>query len=152
MKIIELNIGLSSKTQGTLNPNEVLNALTGRGFILLKYRLVESVSKDGKETCLAIKAECPADWQTQLASLSDKLGQDCIAIVGFIGRSPYDAFVPSLWVEPAKVEAQEETCNGFTRQGFEGYLEFTIIPDSKEAGFSGYAEDLETALYFIRNK
>lgn len=167
MKIIELNIGLSSKTQGTLNPNEVLNALTGRGFTLLKYRLQDSVSQDGKETCLAVKAECPNDWQSQLASLSDKLGQDCIAIVGFIGHSPYDTFCAPLWVSPEEEDAfdslaglhavqakqaAEEIHNGFTRQEFENYLEFSVIPDSRESGFDGYAEDLETALHFLRSK
>lgn len=184
MKLIELNIGLASKTLGTLNPNEVLNALTERGFILIKYRLVDSVSRDGKETCLAVKCECPADWQTQLASLSDKLGQDCISLCGFIGHSPYDAFCAELWKSPEAVQlsecqaiqaetlsklsklqlspcqaiqakhkarAEREEFNGFTRQEFLNYLEFTIIPDSRESGSEGYAEDLETALHFLRN-
>jgi hypothetical protein len=101
MKIIELNIGLSSKTQASLNYIEVLNALTARGFNLITYRVQTSVCKDGEEKCLAVKCEAPSDWQDQLATLSDKLGQDCIGVVGFIGHSPYDAFVPSLWVEPS---------------------------------------------------
>lgn len=168
MKIIELNIGLASKTQGTLNPNEVLNALTGRGFILLKYRLVDSVSKDGKETCLAVKAECPADWQTQLASLSDKLGQDCIALCGFIGHSPYDAFCADLWVEPvAPVAVQLSECQAIQAEHakrlalvdgwespaqFTAYLEGVLIPDLKASGFEATASDFETAVKFIRRK
>lgn len=40
--------------------------------------------------------------------------------------------------------------NGWTKARFCEYLEKTIIPDSKESGFTGYAEDLETALEFIR--
>lgn len=106
MKIIELNIGLSSKTQGNLNPNVVLNSLTGRGFECLKYRLVESESKDGKETCLAWKGKPPSDWQAQLLDLAEKLGQDCIAVCGFIGHNPYDTFCADLWVSP-EVEVEE---------------------------------------------
>lgn len=100
MKLIELNIGLSSKTLGNINPNEVLNSLTGRGFIIHKYRIQESQCRDGVEKCLAVKCETKEDWQVQLRVLSDRYGQDCIAVVGFIGHSPYDAFCPSLWVEP----------------------------------------------------
>lgn len=227
MKIIELNIGLTSKALGQLNYIEVLNALTGRGFECIKYRLVESVSQDGPETCLAYKGKAPADWQDQLASLSDNYGQDCIAIAGFIGQSPYDAFCADLWVssdgdsvaglhdlrnKPETIsdcarlldretfifsgvenglakfittsgnirhlnrawikelclgdhrlkaelikgwnalgEKTEERFNDFTRQEFLNYLEFSIIPDSKESGHEGYAEDLETALHFLRN-
>ena len=100
MKIIELNIGLSTPQGGKINFVEVLNALNARGFNLITYRLQNSVCKDGVETCLAVKAECPDDWQAQLRLLSDKLGQDCIAVVGFIGHAPYDTFAPSLWVSP----------------------------------------------------
>jgi hypothetical protein len=42
--------------------------------------------------------------------------------------------------------------NGFTRQEFLNYLEFSIIPDSIASGHEGYASDLQTALYFLRNK
>lgn len=151
MKIIELNIGLASKTLGNLNPSEVLNALTGRGFRLINYRLQESTCRDGNETCLAIKTECPDDWQTQLARLSDKLGQDCIAVVGFIGRNPYDTFTPSLWVESVPALTSDDTgiVNGYTLNQFKSYLRETIIPDSLESGFTGYAEDLQTALDFL---
>ena len=148
MKIIELNIGLSTPNGGKINPNEVLNALTGRGFNLITYRLQESTCKDGVETCLAVKTNAPDDWQSQLASLSDKLGQDCIAVVGFIGHSPYDAFIPSLWVTPEKT-AQDEF-NGYTKAEFIAYLP-QIITDSRESGFDSYAEDLETALHFLKN-
>lgn len=151
MKIIEINIGLSSKTLGILNPNEVLNALTGRGFALIKYRLVDSISKDGKETCLTVKTECPDDWQFQLAGLSDKLGQDCVAVVGFIGHSPYDAFCADLWKSP-EAEETKEIFNDWTLESFCAYLKNNIIPDSKASGFDGYAEDLETALHFLENK
>jgi hypothetical protein len=150
MKIIELNIGLSSKKLGTLNPNVVLNSLTGRGFECIKHRLVESVCKDGEETCLAWKGKAPADWQAQLADLSERLGQDCIAVCGFIGQSPYDTFCADLWVSPEAPEAPEAQFNGFTRQEFLGYLEFCIIPDSRLSGFDAYADDLETALHFLR--
>lgn len=83
-----------------LNWIECLNALTGRGFVVLSYRLVESVSNDGPETCLAVKAECPEGWQTHLASLAEKWGQDCIAIAGFIGPAPYDTFCAEYWKTP----------------------------------------------------
>ena len=102
MKIIELNIGLTSKTLGKLNPNEVLNALTGRGFTILRYRLAESISQDGPEKCLAVKCEVPSDWQSELSDLADHFGQNCIAIVGFIGHAPYDTFIPSRWVSPLR--------------------------------------------------
>lgn len=100
MKLIELNIGLSSKALGQLNYIEVINSLTGRGFELINYRVVESVSKDGPEKCLAWKGKPPIDWQNQLASLSDKYGQDCIGIAGFIGHDPYDTFCADLWASP----------------------------------------------------
>lgn len=150
MKIIELNIGLASKTLGTLNPNEVLNSLTGRGFTLLKYRLVDSVSKDGKETCLAVKAECPNDWQEQLASLSDRLGQDCIALVGFIGHSPYDTFCAPLWVSTEESPG-EPTGDGHTLGSFAHYLRETLIPDLESDGYSATAEDFKEILRLTGN-
>jgi hypothetical protein len=100
MKIIELNIGLESKTLGKLNACEVLNSLTGRGFECIKYRLAESESKDGLETCLAWKGTPPEDWQVQLRVLSDRYGQDCIAVACFIGHDPYDTFCAELWKSP----------------------------------------------------
>jgi len=106
MRIIELNIGLSSKTHGAINYIKVLNSLTGRGFETLKYRIVESVSNDGKELCMAWKGKAPADWQEQLASLSDKYGQDCIAVCGFIGHDPYDCFLPECWKTPHRYKVQ----------------------------------------------
>jgi hypothetical protein len=145
MKLIELNIGLTSKSLGKLNHVEVLNALTGRGFECLKYRLVESISNDGAETCLAWKGTPPADWQNQLASLSDKLGQDCIAITAFIGQSPYDAFVPSLWVEP-------EESNVSDADKFIGYLENTLIPDLIESGYEATAEDFKILIGYYKDK
>jgi hypothetical protein len=100
MKIIELNIGLSTPQGGQLNFIEVLNALNARGFDLITYRLHDSICKDGVEKCLAVKLTPPADWQSQLASLSNKFGQDCIAVVGFIGHAPYDTFCADLWKSP----------------------------------------------------
>lgn len=98
MKLIELNIGLTSAKLGTITACEALNALQNRGFVLITYRTQESVCKDGKETCLAVKCEAPSDWQERLADLAKHLGQDCIAVCGFIGPAPYDTFAPSLWV------------------------------------------------------
>jgi hypothetical protein len=100
MKILELNIGLSTPQGGQINFIEVLNALNARGFDLITYRLHDSICKDGVEKCLAVKVKAPDDWQSQLASLSDKWGQDCIAVCGFIGHSPYDAFCADLWKAP----------------------------------------------------
>ena len=161
MKLIEINIGLSSKTLGNLNPNEVLNSLTGRGFNLITYRVQESVCKDGEERCLAVKVEAPEDWQVQLRVLSDRYGQDCIAVVGFIGHSPYDAFVPSLWVEPAKVELSpceaiqakhRAKARGEDADEFIAYLLGTLIPDLQESGWDSTAEDFQTLIDFYRNK
>lgn len=150
MKIIELNIGLSSKTREELNFVEVLNALNARGFNLIAYRLHDSVCKDGVERCLAVKCEAPSDWQSQLATLSDKLGQDCIAVVGFIGHSPYDAFVPSLWVEP--VPDKIKTAQTIEANGFIDYLEGILIPDLRESGYEATAEDFETLIQYYKNK
>jgi hypothetical protein len=150
MKIIELNIGLSSKTLGNLSPCVVLNALTGRGFECVKYRLVESTSKDGAEKCLAWKGKPPGDWQAQLADLSDAFGQDCVAVTCFVGHDPYDCFCADLWVSTESPEPKARF-SGFTRKEFVNYLEFCIIPDSRESGFDSYADDLETALHFLRN-
>jgi hypothetical protein len=111
MKIIELNIGLSTPQGGQINFIEILNALTGRGFVLIAYRVQTSICKDGEEKCLAVKCEAPQDWQSQLASLSDKLGQDCIAVVGFIGHAPYDTFCADLWKSP-EVEAPKPKHEG----------------------------------------
>jgi hypothetical protein len=117
MKIAELNIGLSSKSLGELNHETVLNELKVCDFRVITSRVVESTSEDGKELCLACKVELPNDWQNSLAYLSDKLGQDCIAVVGFIGHAPYDTFAPSLWVSP-EVETPElvlyHVCNDYS--------------------------------------
>lgn len=100
MKNIELNFGLSSKTHGTINPIEVLNALTGAGFTLLAYRVVPSTCEDGGEDCLAVRAGAPADWQTQLDTLAVRWGQDCIAVALFAGPAPYNAFAAEYWKAP----------------------------------------------------
>jgi hypothetical protein len=46
----------------------------------------------------------------------------------------------------------ELVVDGFTRQEFLNYLEFSIIPDSTASGHEGYASDLQTALQFLRAK
>lgn len=101
MRTLEINIGLSSKEFGEIHPETALNELRVQGFEILTYRLHESTCDDGKELCLAARVGLPEDWQVGLAFIADKLGQDCIAIAGFIGQSPYDTFVPSFWVSPA---------------------------------------------------
>ena len=100
MKIAELNIGLSSKTLGQITETRALNQLGIHGFKVIAKRTQESVSKDGKETCLACKVELPDKWQEKLRAIADNLGQDCITVAGFIGQSPYDTFCPKLWVSP----------------------------------------------------
>ena len=150
MKTLELNIGLSSKELGVINPETALNELRIQGFEILVYRVVPSSCKDGGEDCLAVRVGLPEDWQDGLAFLADKLGQECIAIAGFAGADPYESFDPSLWVTPeAKPAKAPLEVNGWTLEQFKSYLLETIIPDSRESGFDGYAEDLETALSFI---
>jgi hypothetical protein len=102
MKIAELNIGLSSKSLGKLNPETVLNELRVCDFRIIASRVAESESIDGKEQCLTVKVELPENWQRDIAYLADKLGQDCIAVCGFIGQAPYDTFCAGLWVSPEK--------------------------------------------------
>lgn len=170
MKIIELNIGLHSKTHGKQNPVEILNALTGRGFVLIKYRVAQSTSEDGEEPCLAVKAQAPSDWQDQIAKLAHKLGQDCIAVCGFIGHNPYDAFVPEYWITPetpeegdkdtdaynlanlARLAREAEDVDEWKRESFVEYLRETLIPDLRESGFDATADDFETACRFITSK
>jgi hypothetical protein len=102
MKIAEINVGLSSKTLGEkITQYAALNWLRAHGFRVLAHRLQASESEDGAELCLACKVELPDDWQAKLASVADELGQDCIAVVGFVGHAPYDTFIPSLWVTPS---------------------------------------------------
>lgn len=147
MKTLEINIGLSSKELGVINPETALNELRVQGFEIIVYRLQESTCEDGAETCLVARVGLPEDWQTGLAFIADKLGQECIAVAGFIGADPYESFDPSLWVTP---EAKpERTVNGWTLSQFKDYLRDVIIPDSQQSGFTGYAEDLETALQFL---
>ena len=100
MKIAELNIGLSSKTLGKITPETAIAKLVQYKFVIITYRVVPSSSLDGEELCLAVKVQCPKNWQGALKWVADELGQDCVAVVGFIGQSPYDTFAPSLWVSP----------------------------------------------------
>jgi len=100
MKIAELNIGLSSKSLGEISEIKPLRLLKEHDFNVITYRLSESESKEGKETCLAVKVELPQSWQYALKIIAEELGQDCIAVVGFIGRNPYDTFAPEFWVSP----------------------------------------------------
>ena len=102
MKIAELNIGLSSKSLGEITPFQVEVELKGFGFEIITSRTVESESKDGKEKCFACKVRLPKDWQSRLARIAEVLEQDCIAVTGFIGHAPYDAFCAELWVSPEK--------------------------------------------------
>lgn len=63
-------------------------------------------------------------------------------------------YTPSFFVaiEGEDVDSREEReVNGFTLESFKSYLRDTIIPDSRESGFDGYAEDLETALEFLES-
>lgn len=153
MKIIELNIGLSTPQGETLNPCAVLNALTGRGFELITYRQHDSVCKDGIEKCLAVKCTPPADWQEQLRKLSNGLKQDCIAITGFIGHAPYDTFCADLWkspenepfeVKPSKVDSAAAS--------YIEWLETTLIPDLKHDGYEATAASFEELIYHYNNK
>lgn len=98
MKTLEINIGLNSKEFGVIHHETALNKLRIQGFQIIAYRLQESTCDDGDETCLAARVGLPEDWQGGLASLADKLGQDCIAIAGFAGARPYASFDASLWV------------------------------------------------------
>jgi hypothetical protein len=97
---IEINVGLSSKTLGEINPKEVLNSLTGRGFILEAFRVVPSDCKDGSEDCLTIRTQAPEDWQFHIAEISALYGQECIGCALFLGPEPYDEFDPTLWKTP----------------------------------------------------
>jgi hypothetical protein len=113
MKIAELNIGLSSRTLGEISAENVLSLLKAESFQIITFRIVESISNDGKELCLAVKVECPEGWQDKLADIAAYFGQDCITVVGFIGHEPYDTFIKKLWVTPDEkqhiVELEEKT-------------------------------------------
>lgn len=122
MKIAELNIGLRSKSLGEITPETVLSLLKAERFNIITFRLQESVSLDGNEICLACKVILPDDWQAKLAIIADYLGQDCIAVVGFIGARPYDNFNGLLWVpgnaqeSPVEFETEERLFRA-TRNG-----------------------------------
>jgi len=111
MKKIEINIGLSSKPLGELNPIKIVNALTGRGFHVLAYRVAPSSSEDGPELCLAcrvaVRDTCPWDNVIRdLNKLAVDYGQACIAFTGFAGPDSYETFDPKYWITP---EAKPET-------------------------------------------
>lgn len=146
---LELNIGLSSKTLGIINPVQVLNALTGAGFALVAYRVVPSDCTDGAEDCLAVIAEAPADALKQLAALSERYGQECIAFAGFAGPDPYPAFDRTFWKEPVEIEreASKPRLEAFQ---FIGWLESTLIPDLRADGFEGTPADFETLIEHYR--
>lgn len=97
---IELNIGLHSKKLGNQNPIEMINALTGRGFEIVAYRVAQAICDDGQEPCLAVRGYAPDDWQAQVYSLAEKYGQDCIAVSLFVGPSTYSSFDASRWITP----------------------------------------------------
>jgi hypothetical protein len=150
-KKAEINIGLSSKTLGEITPKQAIDELLGFEFNITTYRVVPSSCADGAEDCLAARVELPDDWQARLARIAEVLGQECIGVTLFVGADPYDSFDPSLWVTPeAKPAKAPLEVNGWTLEQFKSYLLETIIPDSRESGFDGYAEDLETALAFIK--
>lgn len=99
MKIAELNIGLNSKNRKRPEtPETVLNELRIHGFRVITARVVASSSLDGAEDCLACKTELPENWQSSLTHIANLLGQDCIAVVGFVGHAPYDNFCADLWI------------------------------------------------------
>ena len=162
---IQLNIGLSSKTLGTLNPIVILNALTGAGFIRTTHRIAPSSCEDGAEDVLAWQGHAPAYWERELTALAKRHGQDCIAyrVEAFSGPSPYDEFDASLWKSPVTeagpsdcqaMQARHaakagETVNGWTRESFRRFLTETLIPDLLESGSEATAQDFETALAFM---
>ena len=146
----EINIGLSSKTLGEITPGQAIDELLGFEFNITAYRVVPSSCEDGAEDCLAARVELPEDWQWRLERIAEVLGQECIAATLFAGAEPYDSFDPDFWITPeAKPAKAPLEVNGYTLEQFKNYLLETIIPDSRESGFDGYAEDLETALAFI---
>lgn len=147
---LELNIGLESKTLGTLNPCQVLDALTGAGFALITYRIIPSDCKDGAEDCLAVIAEAPADALSQLDALAKRYGQECIAFAGFAGPLPYDAFDKECWKEPVPI-AREAVKPNLKAFQFIGWLESTLIPDLRADGFEGTPDDFETLIGYYRD-
>jgi hypothetical protein len=113
MKRIELNIGLHSKTHGILNPIAILNALTGRGFVIIHYRVAQSTCEDGQEPCLAVRVGWPNTRPldnviVELNRLAIDYGQDCIALTGFAGPAPYESFDPQYWITPEQDETRTE--------------------------------------------
>lgn len=105
MKTIALNIGLHSKTQGQLNPIAILNALTGRGFHVLNYRVAQSTCEDGAEPCLAVRCKANVGFHAELENLAEDYGQDCIAFAGFAGPACYATFYSQYWISPDEPEA-----------------------------------------------
>jgi hypothetical protein len=109
MKTAELNIGLSSNIIGEISPRTVERALNYHGFTVIESRLAESEAEGETELCFACKVELPENWQEELFEVSLTLGQNCIAVAGFIGRKPYDAFIARHWISPDKEEPEENT-------------------------------------------
>lgn len=97
MKLAEINIGLTSKTLGEISEEQAFIPLTAYGFEIIAYRIAESVAAGEKELCLAVKVVLPERWQEKLSEVAEILGQDCIAVVGFIGCAPYDTFIRKHW-------------------------------------------------------
>lgn len=98
MKIAELNIGLSSKSLGGIEPETALQCLKVWNFRIISYRIAESEAEGEKELCLACKVILPDyHWQSALLKVCEDLGQNCIALAGFIGHDPYDTFISKHW-------------------------------------------------------
>ncbi len=150
MKTITLNIGLNTNDGETVPLHFAFLTLCSR-FEIYHSR----VDTSGEEDCIVAIVENEGNRTSDLLhEICQLLKQDCIAVFDgengeLIGpnAAKWGQFREEFFVP---FDAPKETeVNGFLRENFIHYLRETIIPDSKEAGFEGYASDLETALFFL---
>ncbi len=146
MKTIHLNIGLNITGGGVLTLAEVQSALADHDFIITRSRVAQSSTE---QTLCCSCATDSAIVKFRVHNLSVALQQEAIAWIDDSGTghvtgplaAGWGAFNPSEFLPVVEPNPALEN--------FKAYLRGTIIPDSIESGFDGYAEDLQTALDFL---
>jgi len=147
MKTIHLNIGLNiTGSTDKLTLAEIQIALASHGFVITRSRVAQSSTE--RTLCCSCATDSLINT-FRIHNLAVALQQEAIAWIDENGTghvtgplaAGWGAFNPSEFlpvVEPNPALEQ-----------FKAYLRDTIIPDSIESGFDGYAEDLQTALDFL---
>lgn len=148
MKTIHLNIGLNiTGSTDKLTLAEIQIALASHGFIITRSRVAQS-STEQTLCCSCTPDNCRVN-AFRIYNLAEHLQQEAIAWIDENGTGHVTGPLAAGWgaFNPAEFLPVVEPNPAL--ENFKAYLRGTIIPDSIESGFDGYAEDLQTALDFL---